>query len=573
MNQQNNQPLRIVIVGGVAGGASAATRARRVNEQAQIILFEKDEHVSFANCGLPYHIGGEIPQREKLLVATPELFRQRFNIDVRTRQEVTAIDRQRQVVQVLDHAANKRYEQPYDRLILAPGASPIVPPMEGVDASNVFTLRNLVDTDAILASIAERRPERAVVVGAGFIGLEMVEQLVQRGLAVSLVELQDQVLPPLDPEMAYPLREALERHDVELHLGKGIAGLRLEGGQAATVRLDNGDELPADLVLLGLGVRPNTKLAQDAGLVLGSQGGIAVNEHLQTSDPAIYAVGDAAEYTFGPTNQPMRVPLAGPANRAGRLAGEHAATGRSAPMAPVMGTAIVRVFEQTAASTGLSLKLARRLNVEVTSVTITAKHHADYFPGAESMTLKLVYAPDDGRILGAQAVGKAGVDKRIDVIATAMRFGGTVRDLAGVDLAYAPPYGSAKDPVHMAGFVASNHLDELVAFASPEQDLDAMQVVDVRTEREVATSPLAGVNRTVHIPLDELRGRLDELDPTRPTVVACELGQRSYLAARLLSERGFKQVRSLDGGQMLRQRTLAARDPMIRSQATVADRV
>ncbi len=559
MDHRENQPLRIVIVGGVAGGASAATRARRVNEEAQIILFEKDAHVSFANCGLPYYIGGEISRREKLLVATPELFRERFNIDVRTRQEVLAIDRKRRVVQVVNHATGERYEQPYDRLILAPGASPIVPPMAGVDGPNVFTLRNLADTDEIVGWIRQRQPERAVVVGAGFIGLEMVEQLVRRGLSVSLVELQDQVLPPLDPEMAYPLHEELERHGVSLHLGTGIAGLTLAAdGWAAGVQLDNGDELPADLVVLGLGVRPNVALAKDAGLTLGSQGGIAVNAHLQTSDPAIYAVGDAVEYTFGPTGAPMRVPLAGPANRAGRLAGEHAATGRGQPMAPVMGTAIVRVFEQTAASTGLSLKLARRLNVAAASVTITANHHAGYFPGAQPMTLKLIYAPDTGRILGAQAVGRAGVDKRMDVIATAMRFNGTVRDLAGVDLAYAPPFGSAKDPVQLAAFAASNQLDGLVDFTPADADLSGVQVVDVRTEREVARDPLVGVEQVVVLPLDELRDRLNELDPQQPTVVACRSGMRSYVAARMMREHGFTQVSSLDGGQVVRRRALRA---------------
>lgn len=559
MDHRENQPLRIVIVGGVAGGASAATRARRVNEEAQIILFEKDAHVSFANCGLPYYIGGEISRREKLLVATPELFRERFNIDVRTRQEVLAIDRKRRVVQVVNHATGERYEQPYDRLILAPGASPIVPPMAGVDGPNVFTLRNLADTDEIVGWIRQRQPERAVVVGAGFIGLEMVEQLVRRGLSVSLVELQDQVLPPLDPEMAYPLHEELERHGVSLHLGTGIAGLTLAAdGWAAGVQLDNGDELPADLVVLGLGVRPNVALAKDAGLTLGSQGGIAVNAHLQTSDPAIYAVGDAVEYTFGPTGAPMRVPLAGPANRAGRLAGEHAATGRGQPMAPVMGTAIVRVFEQTAASTGLSLKLARRLNVAAASVTITANHHAGYFPGAQPMTLKLIYAPDTGRILGAQAVGRAGVDKRMDVIATAMRFNGTVRDLAGVDLAYAPPFGVAKDPVQLAAFAASNQLDGLVDFTPADADLSGVQVVDVRTEREVARDPLVGVEQVVVLPLDELRDRLNELDPQQPTVVACRSGMRSYVAARMMREHGFTQVSSLDGGQVVRRRALRA---------------
>lgn len=552
----NQQPLRIVIVGGVAGGASAATRARRMNEHASIVMFEKDEHVSFANCGLPYYIGGEIRQRDKLLVATPELFRGRFNVDVRTRQEVTAIDRERRHVQVLDHATGRRYSEPYDRLILAPGASPIVPPIEGVDAPNVFTLRNLADADRIRQHVLDHAPDRVAVIGAGFIGLEMVEQLVRLGVSVSLVELKEQVLPLMDAEMAEPLAEALRDAGVDLHLGDGIAALESESGAVRAVVLNSGQRIPADMVILGIGVRPNTKLAKAIGLELGPTGGIATNDHMQTSDPLIYAVGDAAEYTFGPTGQPMRVPLAGPANRAGRIAGEHAATGKSAALAAVFGTAIVRVFEQSAGMTGLTTQSAERFGIAARSVTVIAGHHAGYFPGAKPITLKLVYSPHDGRVLGAQAIAVNGVDKRLDVIATAMRFGATVEDLAGLDLAYAPPFGAAKDPVHMAAFTACNEMDGLTRFIPPDADLDDVQVLDIRTDHELKQAPLIDAPRVIYIPVDELRGRLGELDARRPTVVSCVSGQRAHVAARMLSQHGFDDVAVLSGGATLRRRAL-----------------
>lgn len=547
-------PLTIAIVGGVAGGASAATRARRCNEHADIILFEKDAHVSFANCGLPYYIGDEIADRSRLLVATPKLFRDRFNIDVRTRQEVIAIDRDARSIRVCDRETGGEYDQSYDKLILAPGASPIVPPID-VDADNVYTLRNLEDTDLIRSCVDDGKPHHAVVVGAGYIGLEMVEQLVRRGLGVALVELQDQVLPLMDREMAEPLGATLRDHGVSVHLGTGITAIETRNGRAVGVRLSNGQMIETDLVILGIGVRPNSRLASDAGLDTGPTGGIRTDEHMRTSDPDIYAVGDAAEYVYGPTGQPMRVPLAGPANRAGRLAGQHAATGGAPAMAPVMGTAIVRVFDTAAGMTGLTVKHAERLGIEHRSVTIVANSHAGYYPGAKPITLKLVYGPDTGEVLGAQATGEDGVDKRIDVIASAMAFRGTVRDLAGLDLAYAPPFGSAKDPVHMAAFAASNQLDGMADFAPCDTDLAGKQVVDVRTLKEVQSKPLPGVEaQVVHIPLDDLRDRLSELDPARSTVVVCASGLRSYVAARILKQNGFDDVVGLSGGQTMRRR-------------------
>ena len=553
------QPTIIVIIGGVAGGASAATRARRANEHADIILFEKDEHVSFANCGLPYYIGGEIDERGKLLVASPQLLRERFRIDVRTRQEVTAIDRQRKTLRVFNHATGQSEEQRYDKLVLSPGAAPVVPPMPGVDAANVFTLRNLADADRIKSAVTREGGVRHVtVIGAGFIGLEMVEQLVATGVKVTLVELQPQVLPLFDPEMAQPLEADMRRAGVEVIVGDSVRQFECGGSHVTAVELMSGTRFETNAVVVGIGVRPNTRLALDAGLVIGASGGIATNDVMQTNDPDIYAVGDAAEYPYGPTSSRMRVALAGPANRAGRIAGEHAATGRAASMKPVLGTSIVRVFAQTAAMTGLTERLAKRLKIPHESVIVHGRHHAGYYPGAQPISIKLLFAPDTGKVLGAQIIGQEAVDKRIDVIATAMSFGATVRDLAGLDLAYAPPFGSAKDPIHMAGFVASNRLDGLVRFVGPGDDLDGYQVIDVRTPAEFAKEPLAHASHAINVPLDSLRERLSELDASQPTVVVCASGVRSYAAARILQQNGFADVRSVSGGAKSRADAVAA---------------
>lgn len=526
-----------------------------MNEHAEIVLFEKDEDVSFANCGLPYYIGGEIADRGKLLVASARLLAERFRIDVRTRQEVVGIDRTEKSLTVQNHASGERYNQHYDKLILSPGASPFVPPISGTEAANVFTLRNLADTDRIKAATQTVAPKRVVVIGAGFIGLEMVEQLVRRGFRAALAELQPQVLPLIDPEMARPVEEELRANGVQLHLGDGIGRILVDDcNRAVGVELASGTTLEAGLVILGIGVRPNTQLAQQAGLEIGIGGGIAVNAFLQTSDPDIYAVGDAAEYTFGPTGQAMCVPLAGPANRAGRLAGQHAATGRCDPMRPVFGTSIVRVFDVAAATTGMTSTMARRLKRPVATVTITARHHAGYYPHAAPLTLKLVYDPEDERVLGAQAVGTEGVDKRIDVVATAMAMKATVRDLAGLDLAYAPPFGAAKDPIHLAAFAACNQLDGIERFESPDANLANKQVVDVRSASEVRAKPLAGVPDVVNIPLDALRERLGELDPKRETVVSCGVGLRAHVAARILMQHGFTSVKNLAGGALVRNR-------------------
>ncbi|QDT36971.1 FAD-dependent oxidoreductase [Stratiformator vulcanicus] len=547
MAGRNANAPRILIVGGVAGGASAATRARRCNESAEIVIFEKGPYVSFANCGLPYHVGGEIEDRDKLLVATPELFQQRFNIDVRVEHEVLSIDRENRSIKV--RGPHGESNEPYDRLILSPGAEPIVPPFAKGTFKNVFNLWTMPDMDAILSRLGKAAPKRAVVVGAGFVGLEVVEQLQRRGLDVSLVEKSPHVLPPLDVEMARIVERELRDHEVDLHTGNGIAGLRSNDGIASAAVLDDETNLEADLFILSIGVRPRTKLAADAGLEIGEARGIRVNESMQTSDPNIYAVGDAVEYEHGVLHRPARVPLAGPANRAGRIAGEHAATGRSSAMASVMGTAVVRVFEKTVALTGISETMAKREHKRVRSAIIRATNHAGYFPGAEPLVLKLIYEEGFGRILGAQCVGGEGVDKRIDVIATAMHFGATVEDLAGLDLAYAPPFGSAKDPVHMAAFVAANDLDARPPLLPPGTVLDGYQVVDVRTASEIETLPLKGA---VHIPIDELRERANEIDPKRPTVVVCHSAKRAHVGAMLLCGLGFQDVRNLTGGMSIR---------------------
>lgn len=542
---------RILIVGGVAGGASAATRARRLNERAEIVMFEAGEHVSFANCGLPYYIGGQIVDRKKLLIATPQYFKSTFNIDARTGHEVLEIDRTGKRVHVLNHATGERTWERYDKLILAPGASPIVPPWEGVKSGNAFSLRDVNDSDRIKAYVDEHRPGRAVVVGAGYIGLEMVEALVERGVGVTLVEQQRHVLPILDEEMAGEMQKVLRQRGVELMLGHTVEKLVVKDGRVAEVRLSDGSSVAAELLLLAMGVRPNVKLAVNAGLTIGPSGGIAVNGHSQTSDPDIYAVGDAAEVVHRTYGKPVRIPLAGPANRNGRLAGEHAATGQSARTTPVLGTAIVGAFGKVAASTGLTVRAARQAGYNVGFSYAIRGHHVGYYPGAEQMILKLVYEKRTRRILGAQAVGGAGVDKRIDVIATALHFGGTLDDLAGLDLAYAPQFGAAKDPVHIAAFIAQNEEDGFLRQCGMD-GRPAGQIVDVRSEAEFAAGALAGA---VNIPLHALRSRLKELDANRPVYVYCGVGQRAYNAVRILMQSGFADVWNIAGGVTLHPAT------------------
>ena len=539
--------MKLVIVGGVAGGASAAARARRLSEDADIILFERGPDVSFANCGLPYYVGGEIAERDKLLVVTPERLRSRFGLDVRTRTSVEAIDRAARTVRVRDLASGREYEEPYDKLILAPGAAPLRPPIPGIDLPGVFTLRNLQDVDRIKGRM-DQGVERAVVVGAGFIGLELTESLVRRGVAITVVEMQDQVLPPFDKEMTTPIVETLLARGVTVLLGQSADGFE-EASEGLVVRLKSGRRLPAQVVILGVGVRPENKLAVEAGLDVGPRGGIRVNDHLQTTDPDIYAVGDAIEVKDFVTGEPTQVPLAGPANRQGRIAADHIFGRQGDRYRGTQGTAVVGVFDRTAALTGASEKALRRAGRAYRKVYVHPTHHAGYYPGAESMTLKLLFDPEGGRVLGAQAVGGAGVDKRIDVLAVAIQAGMTVFDLEEAELAYAPQYGSAKDPINMAGFVASG----LLRGEHPQVDVEAILdpppgpkpfALDVRTPEEFAEGHIP---EAVNIPVDELRNRLGEVPRDREVAAYCQVGQRGYLATRILLQAGFEAA-NVGGG-------------------------
>lgn len=545
------EPRRLVIVGGVAGGASAAARARRLCEQCEIIVFERGPHVSFANCGLPYFVGGEIAEPDALLLQTPESLQARFNLDVRVQTEVLTIDRASQVVRVRELTSGREYDQPYDALILSTGASPLLPPIPGIDRAGHFTVRNIPDVQRIMAWIKDCQTCRAVVVGGGYIGLEMAEQLVQRGgQSVALVEGLPQVMAPLDPEMAAWLHLELRGNGVDLHLNDPVAAFEPpqagETARASVVVLKSGRRLPADTVILGMGVRPNVELAKNAGLEIGKTGGISVSDRLQTSDPHIWAVGDAVEVVDAVTGQRLVIPLAGPANRQGRMAADNI-FGRPSRYKGTYGTAILRLFDLSAGCTGASEKTLRKLGLPFEAVHLHPNSHAGYYPGAEPLALKVLFAPDTGRLLGAQAVGREGIDKRIDVFATALKSGLTVDDLADLELAYAPPYGSAKDPVNLAGMAAQNVRAGDVRLAQWHECLSTAAspsvILDVRRADERAKGSIPD---SLHIPLDQLRARANELPRDREIVVHCQSGQRSYYAARLLTQRGFK-VRNLTG--------------------------
>lgn len=541
--------LRIVVVGGVAGGASAAARARRVNANAEITILEKGPDVSFANCGLPYHLGGEIEDRGKLLVATPQLFWDRFRIRVRTHHEVLQIDRAAKTVTGRTSDLDE-FKLPYDKLILATGSTPIRPEFCNVQAENLFQLWTLDDMDRIMAYMKRRPCKRAVVVGAGFVGLEVVEQLCRLQVQVVLVERLPQVLGPIDPEMAKLIELELSRNGVRVLLGADVQGLLTNNQRVTAVKLAESDSIAADLVIVNTGVRPRTELAEQAGLEKGASGAIAINKYCQTNDPDIYAVGDMVEYSHGVLAAPARIPLAGPANRAGRVAGTHAAGGQTPPLSPVQGTAIVRVSGLSAGSTGLNSRGCQAAGLAFRCATIQAPHHASYFPGARNLTLKLLYEVPSGRVLGAQAVGAEGVDKRLDVVASLLHFRGSVDDLAGLDLAYAPPFGSAKDPVHMAAFVAQNDLYHYPQLEEVQATLQGLQVVDVRNQAELDKLPLPGA---IHIPVDQLVERWEELDPQRPTITVCHSGKRAHVAACWLLGKGFQDVKNLNGGMSIRQ--------------------
>jgi len=538
--------MKLLIIGGVAGGASAAARARRLSEEAHIVLIERGPDVSFANCGLPYYIGGQIAEREKLLVVKPALLRARFNLDVRARSAVESIDRSAKTVRVRDLASGREYEEPYDKLILATGAAPFRPAIPGIDLPGVFTLRNLRDTDAIKECV-DKGVKQAVLLGGGFICLELADNFVRRGIATTVVEKNEQILTPFDNEMTTPIVQELADKGVTLLLGQSAESLE-QTADGLVVCLNSGQRVPAQLVVFGVGVRPENKLAVDSGLEVGPRGGIRVNQHLQTTDPDIYAVGDAIEVQDFVSGDPTQVPLAGPANRQGRIAADNV-FGRQSTYRGTQGTAIVGVFNRTAAITGASEKALRRANRLFRKAYVHPTHHAGYYPGADAMTLKLLFDPATGLVLGAQAVGGAGVDKRIDVLSVAIQAGMTVFDLEEMELAYAPQYGSAKDPINMAGFVAGGLLrgdhpqvDIESVLAAPEAEQPFL--LDVRTPEEFASGHIPGA---VNIPVDDLRSRLGEIPRDRQIAAYCQVGQRGYLATRILLKAGFSAA-NIGGG-------------------------
>ncbi|KFZ37859.1 CoA-disulfide reductase [Shewanella mangrovi] len=563
---------RIVIIGGVAGGASAAARARRMDEHAEIIMLERGEFVSFANCGLPYHIGGEIESRNALLLQTPDSFKQRFNVDVRVFSEVVAIDRFDKTVTVKP-MNGESYTLTYDKLLLSPGAAPVKPPISGIDNPHVFTLRNIADMDAILAVMATQKPRHATVVGGGFIGLEMAEALKHRGLNVALVELSAQVMAPVDPEMANMLHQKLVSHGIELHLNTGLEAVTpIEQHAVEAEAMDQYDvaepaqhalkltlsrgQLQTDVVILAIGVRPETLLVSAAGIALGERGGIKVNSSMQTSDPDIYAVGDAVETADFVTGDAALVPLAGPANRQGRIAADNM-LGGDKHYQGTQGTAICKLFDMAIASTGHNEKSLKRLGINYEKVYVHAASHASYYPGAHPVTLKLLFAPVSGKILGAQAAGIDGIDKRIDVLAVAQRAGLSVRELQDLELTYAPPFGSARDVINQAGMVATNVLDGVDPVCQVEDVLamtDEQLLLDVRNPPEL--TKIGAFPNAINIPLDQLRQRLDELPKDKEILVTCMVGLRGHVASRMLQQHGFT-VKNLTGGYKTYQMSTA----------------
>lgn len=555
--------ITIVIVGGVAGGASAAAKARRTDEQAEIILFERGPYVSFANCGLPYFVGEEIKKRESLLLQSPQSFWNRFRVHAKIRHNVQRIDRKNKQVEVKNLATGEVFFQRYDKLILAPGAGAIVPALPGVSAKNVFTVKTVPDSEAIRDWIAREHPRNAVVVGAGFIGLEAAEALKGRGLNVTIVEMLAQVLPPFDPDMAVFVGKHLEENGITLIVADGIK--ELHGSPVVDrITLQSGRVIPADLVILSVGIRPELTLARECGLLIGEAGGISVNERQQTSDPDIYAAGDAVEVTNLVSGRKTRIALAGPASKQGRVAGANAAGGHLT-FPGAVGTAIVETLGITAAKTGLSEREAAQHDIPCYVSFTHSLHHAGFYPGGALMHIKLVVEKDSGRLLGAQIIGESGVDKRIDVIATALYARLNVTDLENLDLAYAPQFSAAKDPVVMAGFVAANVSREIVETVTCEELADhrkhngEIQLVDVRNRDEYQGGHLEG---SIHIPVDELRERLAELDPRKETVVYCRVGFRGYLATLILQQHGFEKVANLSGGILICPDAQIVSEPM-----------
>ena len=533
---------KILIVGGVAGGASAAARLRRLDETAEIIMFERGSYISFANCGLPYYIGGEIQSRQDLLLQTPESFKRRFNVDVRVLNEVTQIYPDKKQISVKNLDTGNTYTESYDKLILSPGAEPVRPPIPGLNSERIFTLRNVPDTDLINDYIEKHKSKRAVIVGAGYIGLEMAENLRQRGMLVAIVEMADQVLPVLDKEMTACIQQELHKHNVALWLNDAVVRFQPSDSRLM-VGLKSGMELSCDIAILAMGVRPEAELARRAKLEIGTTGGIRVNKQLQTSNPDIYAIGDAIEVRDFTLDNPVLVPLAGPANKQGRMVADNICGGNR-QYNGTQGTSILKVFDLTVAMTGASEKALAKTGIEYEKLYIHPANHVSYYPGAEQMHIKLLFSKPEGKVLGAQIIGSDGVDRRIDVFAVAIRAGLTVFDLQELELAYAPPYGSGKDAVNMAGFAASNILEGTVEAAHWNQ-LDKNDfILDVRSAGEFRRGH---VSSAVHIPVDEIRGRLDELPNNTVINVYCATGVRSYIACRILMQNGFN-ARNVSGG-------------------------
>ena len=571
--------MKVVIVGGVAGGATAAARLRRLDEQAEIIIIERTHYVSYANCGLPYYIGGTITDRNKLTLQTPESFRARFNIDVRVDQEVTSIDRTEKQIEIHNLATDEVYTETYDKLILSPGAHPVKPNLPGINSSRIFTLRTVEDTFAIAEylekiqaeranqALAQSKPLRATVVGGGFIGLEMAENLVERGVYVAVLQRPSHLMHSLDPDIASLLHNRMREAGITLKLGADVTGFSETANEITTSFKNKGDEteetlqtITSDIVILAIGVVPENKLAKDADLELGIKGSIKVNEHLLTNDPDIYAIGDAIETTQVVSGQPAHIALAGPANKQGRIVADHIC-GISRTFAGSMGSSIMKAFDLTVATTGISSKAAENADLNFDSIIITPASHATYYPGAHTMTMKVLFERPTGRILGAQIIGRDGVDKRIDVLAVAIKAGMTAFDLTEIDLAYAPPYASAKDPVNMAGYVIENilegsveqiHWDKALAIAAT--DTNAV-ILDTRTQAEfdrghIGSNKACGedtLHPIIHIPIDELRERLKELPRNKKLFVHCATGIRSYIACRILKQHGFTCV-NIAGG-------------------------
>ena len=536
--------MKIIIVGGVAGGASTSTRLRRMNEKAEIIILERGEYISFANCGLPYHIGNVISEREKLLVVTPQILKDTFNIDARVRHEAVSIDRKKKTVKIRDLSSGREYAEKYDKLVLSPGASPFIPPIKGTNLPGVFSLRSIPDMDRIRDFISEHEPKSAVVVGGGFIGLEIAENLQHRGLEVTIIEMLNQVMAPIDYEMAAMVHQHLDFKHIRLALSDGIQNI--EQNRNLSVTLQSGKTVETDLVILSVGVRPENTLAKDAGLELGPKGAISVDTHMQTSDPDIYAIGDAAAVKNIISGKDVNLPLAGPASKQARIAADHI-NGKDVSFAGVQGTSIVKVFDLTVASTGLNTKQLEDLKLPFKNAVIHASNHAGYYPDASPLAFKLLFSPE-GKIFGAQIVGLKGVDKRIDVIATAIRGGMTVYDLEELELAYAPPYGSARDPINIIGFLAGNilrgDLDTIDWDAVDSLDRSKYALLDARDPVELTIGMIEG---SLNIPLSELRARVKEIPRSKKLLVYCQVGQRGYFAARVLSQLGFEVV-NLNGG-------------------------